>query len=229
MILCLWSPLHPLSKLLAIQDHTQNLEEQLWMGGRREVSIIFYRPVTRSDLKWERSFWRGSVSSFLQLVVARQTRDTDTTDIVDTPVHVSYCLIHDLLCKRLGSKISNFTRSNAVRFFFVVASTNFRVWLFSHIKFCFKPCRRLNGSQETLLGLFLWLDDKQYQITKACLFEFPSCFPPFLLPSPVPLLPPVLLGFHPPGPPPHYYISFSQIVALAVKFKWNKQARLVKK
>ena len=25
------------------------------MGGRREVSIIFYRPVTRSDLKQERS------------------------------------------------------------------------------------------------------------------------------------------------------------------------------
>ena len=70
MILCLWSPLHPLSKLLAIQDHTQNLEEQLWMGGRREVSIIFYRLVTRSDLKQERSFFRRSVSSFLQLVVA---------------------------------------------------------------------------------------------------------------------------------------------------------------
>ena len=40
------------------------------MGGRREVSIIFYRPVSRSDLKQERSFFRGSVSSFLQLVVA---------------------------------------------------------------------------------------------------------------------------------------------------------------
>ena len=73
MILCLWSPLHPLSKLLAIQDHTQNLEEQLWVGGRREVSIIFYRPVTRSDLKQERSFFRGSVSSFLQLVVTSNT------------------------------------------------------------------------------------------------------------------------------------------------------------
>ena len=49
MILCLWSPLHPLSKLLAIQDHAQNLEEQLWMGGRREVSIMCYRPVTRQE------------------------------------------------------------------------------------------------------------------------------------------------------------------------------------
>ena len=31
MILCLWSSLHPLSKLLALQDHAQNFEEQLWM------------------------------------------------------------------------------------------------------------------------------------------------------------------------------------------------------
>ena len=51
MILCLWSPIYPLLKLLAIQDHTQNLEEQLWMGGRREVSIISHRALTRSDLK----------------------------------------------------------------------------------------------------------------------------------------------------------------------------------
>ena len=94
------------------------------------------------------------------------------------------------------------TSPEVMLFFFVVASTNFRVWLFSHIKFCFKPCRRLNGSQETLLGLFLRLDDKQYQITKACLFEFLSCFPPFLLPSPVPFLPPILLGSRPPVPPP---------------------------
>ena len=69
MILCLWSPLHPLSKLLAIQDHAQNLEEQLWMGGRREVSIISHTPVTSSDLKQEWSFFRGIVSTFLQLVV----------------------------------------------------------------------------------------------------------------------------------------------------------------
>ena len=40
------------------------------MGGRREVSIISYRPMTRSNLKQERSFFRGCVSTFLQLVVA---------------------------------------------------------------------------------------------------------------------------------------------------------------
>ena len=41
------------------------------MGGRKEVSIISHRTPTRSDLKQERSFFRGSVSTVLQLVVAR--------------------------------------------------------------------------------------------------------------------------------------------------------------
>ena len=39
------------------------------MGGRREVSIT-HSHVTSSDLKKERLFLRGSVSTFLQLVVA---------------------------------------------------------------------------------------------------------------------------------------------------------------
>ena len=39
------------------------------MGGRREVRVISHRPVTSSDLKHERLFFRGSVSTFLQLVV----------------------------------------------------------------------------------------------------------------------------------------------------------------
>ena len=69
-------PLHPLSKLLAIQDHAQNLGEHLGMEGRREVCIISHRPVTRSDLKQERLFFLRSVSLFLQLVVARQISKT---------------------------------------------------------------------------------------------------------------------------------------------------------
>ena len=40
------------------------------MGGRREVSIISHGPATSSDLKSERLFFRESVSTFLQLVVA---------------------------------------------------------------------------------------------------------------------------------------------------------------
>ena len=64
MILCLRSPLHPLSKLLVIQDHAQNFEEQLWMGRRREVSVTSHRPVTSCYLEQERSFFCWSVSTF---------------------------------------------------------------------------------------------------------------------------------------------------------------------
>ena len=39
------------------------------MGGRRAVSVISHRPVTSSDLKHETLFFRGSLSTFLQLVV----------------------------------------------------------------------------------------------------------------------------------------------------------------
>ena len=39
------------------------------MEGRREVSVISQRPVTSSDLKHERLLFRGSLSTFLQLVV----------------------------------------------------------------------------------------------------------------------------------------------------------------
>ena len=41
------------------------------MGGRRDASVISHRPVTSSELKHERLFFRGSVSTFLQLVVPR--------------------------------------------------------------------------------------------------------------------------------------------------------------
>ena len=63
------SPLPP-PLIKVASNTTPYLEEELWMGGRREVSIISHRPVTRSDLKQERSFFRGSVSTFLQVVVA---------------------------------------------------------------------------------------------------------------------------------------------------------------
>ena len=39
---CPWSPLLPLSKILEIQEHAQNKEEQLWMEGRREVRWVSY-------------------------------------------------------------------------------------------------------------------------------------------------------------------------------------------
>ena len=38
-------------------------------GGRRGVSILSHRPVTSSELKQDRLFFRESVSTFLLLVV----------------------------------------------------------------------------------------------------------------------------------------------------------------
>ena len=46
------------------------------MGGRRELGIIYHRPVTSSVLKQERFFFRGSVSTFLLLVVAHFEEST---------------------------------------------------------------------------------------------------------------------------------------------------------
>ena len=50
MILYLWSP-PPSIKVARMQDHAQNLKEQLWMEGRGEVSFISHRRVTSSDSK----------------------------------------------------------------------------------------------------------------------------------------------------------------------------------
>ena len=70
MILCLWPPLQPFSKLLAIQDHAQNLKEQLWMGGGGRS--VFYLTDLWLAAIWSKTGWffRESVSTFLQLVVA---------------------------------------------------------------------------------------------------------------------------------------------------------------
>ena len=56
------------------------------MGRRKEVSIISHRPVTRSDLKQERSFFRGSVSTVLQLVVATLARLFEVATLHSTGV-----------------------------------------------------------------------------------------------------------------------------------------------
>ena len=69
MILCLWYPLHPLSKLLAIPDHAQNLEEQLWMGGRsRERSVLYLTDLWLAVIWSKKDRFFVSVSTFLQLV-----------------------------------------------------------------------------------------------------------------------------------------------------------------
>ena len=50
MILFSWPTLHPLSKLLAIQDHAQNLEEQLLMDWGEEGGEHYI--AQKCDLKW---------------------------------------------------------------------------------------------------------------------------------------------------------------------------------
>ena len=60
MILCLWRPLHPFSKLLAIQDHAQNLEEQLSMGGGGRS--VFYL----TDL-WLAAIWSKTGCFFVRV------------------------------------------------------------------------------------------------------------------------------------------------------------------
>ena len=74
-------------------------------------------------------------------------RDTDT---VDTRVHVWCHLIHDLWCKRLG-KVRFPISPEVMLCRFFILSTNFRFLTFlawENVKW-------------TLLGSFLWLDDKQ--------------------------------------------------------------------
>ena len=70
VILCLWSPPPPLIIVVSNTRPAQNLGEQLWMEGRRKVRIksLTHRPVTKRDLKQEKSFF--GLSTFLLLVVA---------------------------------------------------------------------------------------------------------------------------------------------------------------
>ena len=64
----------PVHDLVLVMPPPPPIDEQLSTGGRREISIISHRPVTSSDLKQERSFFRGSVSTCLQLVVATSVK-----------------------------------------------------------------------------------------------------------------------------------------------------------
>ena len=56
------------------------------------------------------------------------------------------------------SDLERFPISQELMLFFLSRVRIFVFWLFSCIKFCFKPRKTLNGSQETLLGSFLCLD-----------------------------------------------------------------------
>ena len=68
MILCSRPP--PLFKVASNTRPCSKLAGTTLNGRRRGVSILSHRPVTSSDLKQDRLFFRESVSKFLQLVEA---------------------------------------------------------------------------------------------------------------------------------------------------------------
>ena len=71
--------------------------------------------------------------------------------------------IHVYMCHATYdvSDLERFPVSPEVMLLFSSQGRIFVFWIFSHIKFCFKHRRTLNGSQGILLGSFLWLNDKQ--------------------------------------------------------------------
>ena len=107
------------------------------------------------------------VSFLRRISTASETDETLTrlTQSTHVPrVHVSYAIS---FMSYHVSDLEKFPVSQKVMLFFfyfiffllllLSRVRPFVFWLFWRIKFCFKPRRTLNGSQETLLGSFLWL------------------------------------------------------------------------
>ena len=69
--LVLVSPPPPLFKVSSNTRPCSKLGGTTLNGGRRGVTILSHRPMTCSDLKQDRLFFRESVSTFLQLVVEK--------------------------------------------------------------------------------------------------------------------------------------------------------------
>ena len=137
----------------------QNLQcFQLWttvvrsdLPGRSSTDWFF--PTTLKIMGFDNIWWDSLCRSYRGFWhLARQTRHWH--ERLTQLTHVSCDLFHDLWWKRLG-KVSNFTGGNAV---FLSRIRIFVFWLFLCIKFYVKARRTLNGSEETLLGSFLWLD-----------------------------------------------------------------------
>ena len=68
-------------------------------------------------------------------------------------------------------------------FFFFISSRNFRFLTFLAYKICFKPRRTLNGSQETLLGSFLFSPISRAPPAPCSPGLPPPCSPPYIITS----------------------------------------------
>ena len=142
MILCLWFPLLPISKLLAIQDQGQNLDEQLWMGGRREVSIISHRPVTRRDLKQERSFFVGVSQHFcnwLQLHSKRFWKCKKRPQLPDPCIqkNIIYLFHGPIIISTNCSEVTDFPKTFPILLLIIWSAYSVHSWLSCPICPCF--------------------------------------------------------------------------------------------
>ena len=169
----------------------------------RRSSMEGFFPTTPKTLRpIKNGLWRHFI--WLALLSLRRISTASETDKTLTQ------LTHVYMCHAISfmSHLEKFPISQEVMLFFLILELRlFVFWLFSHIKFCFKPRRTLNGSQETLLGSFLWLDVSSNKYWKLAFLNFSPAFPhrrdpasrPFFSHLPYPSSP---LFSRAPAPPP---------------------------
>ena len=167
----------PRSKIFSVLWTTVVRSE---LPGRSSMDGFF--PTTLQSTETDQNgLWRHF--TWLALLFLRRISTASETDETLTRMTQSISSTHVYMCHAISfmsydvNDLERFPISQEVMLFFFIPSMNFHFLTFLAYKFCFKPRKTLNGSQETL-GSFLWLDVKQWQITKAFLFEFLSCFPP---------------------------------------------------
>ena len=157
-----------------------------------------------------------------------QTDETLTRLTQSTHVYMchatSFMRTRDLWCNRLG-KVSNFTRSNAL---FSIPSANLRFLTFLALKFWFRASENVKWKSRNVVEFVSltgwWAVTINESLPFGISLPLPaiilrSRFPPFLLPSPVPLPHPVLPGSRPPVPP-HLitFIAFSSFISSKFHF-----------
>ena len=167
----------PRSKIFSVLWTTVVRSE---LPGRSSMDGFF--PTTLQNTETDQNgLWRHF--TWLALLFLRRISTASETDETLTRLTQSISSTHVYMCHAISfmsydvNDLERFPISQEVMLFFFIPSMNFHCLTFLAYKFCFKPRKTLNGSRETL-GSFLWLDVKQWQITKAFLFEFLSCFPP---------------------------------------------------
>ena len=116
------------------RPEAQNLEEQLWMGGRREVSIISHRPVTRRDLKQERSFFVGVSQHFcnwLQLHSKRFWKCKKRPQLPDPCIqkNIIYLFHGPIIISTNCSEVTDFPKTFPILLLIIWSAYSVHSWL----------------------------------------------------------------------------------------------------